>query len=113
MATTLDVTATLKEGRELDAIGYGLDSAAILRERKLNQENALKASLACTEAQMSFTPLVFSVDGMEGKEAKAARKRLASRLVEKWDRPYSHVCRFLRARLSVALVKPRLQRTFR
>ena len=42
---------------------------------------------------------------MEGIEAKAARKRLASKLAEKWHKEYSQVCGFLRARLSVALVR--------
>ena len=54
---------------------------------------------------MHFTPLVFSVDGLEGSEAQAARKRLASRLAAKWNRNYSQVCGFVRSRLSFTLVR--------
>jgi hypothetical protein len=52
-----------------------------------------------------FTPLVFSVDGMMGVEAKAASKRLAARLSFKWKRQYSEVCGFARSRLALALVR--------
>jgi hypothetical protein len=53
----------------------------------------------------SFTPLIFSVDGLIGKEAKAASKRLASTLAGKWKRSYSEVCGFVRSRLSIALIR--------
>ena len=49
--------------------------------------------------------LVYSVDGLEGKEAAAMRKQLASRLSAKWGRKYSQVCGFLRSRLAIALVR--------
>ena len=52
-----------------------------------------------------FTPLVYSVDGLEGREAIAARKRLASRLAAKWNRQYSEVCGFVRSRLAFILVR--------
>ena len=45
------------------------------------------------------------MDGLEGKEAQAARKRLASRLSEKWERNYSSVCHFIRSRLAIALAR--------
>ena len=59
----------------------------------------------CREAHLTFTPLVYSVDGLEGKEARAARRRLASHLADKWDQKYSIVSNFIRSRLSIALAR--------
>lgn len=72
---------------------------------KQENEKKQKYGEACREAHMHFTPLVFSVDGMEGREATAARKRLASRLAAKWNREYSQICGFVRSKLAVALVR--------
>ena len=60
---------------------------------------------ACKEAHWHFTLLVYSVDGLEGTEAKAACRRLASILAVKWNRNYSQVCGFVHSRLAVALVR--------
>ena len=69
------------------------------------REKKVKYSKACTDRRRHFTPLVFSTDGMLAAEAKAASKRLASRLVTKWKRPYSELCGFVCSHLSVALVR--------
>ena len=50
-------------------------------------------------------PLAYSVDGLPGKRAKAAEKRLAALLAAKWDRPYSDVMNFVRVRMSLAVVR--------
>ena len=60
---------------------------------------------ACLDKRMTFTPLVFSVDGQRGMEANAAINRLASLLATKWKQPFSHTCGFVRSRLSVALAR--------
>ena len=80
-----------------------LDPAKVLRRQETEKKN--KYGERCNQTQRHFTPLVYSVDGMEGSEAKAARKRLASRLAAKWKRQYSVLCGFVRARLSFALVR--------
>ena len=72
---------------------------------KHEREKKAKYNAACLARRRSFTPLVFSVDGMMGAEATAATKRLASRLASKWKRPYSEVCGFVRSRLSIALAR--------
>ena len=72
---------------------------------KHEREKKDKYAAACAARQRSFTPLVFSVDGLLGKETSAAVKRLASLLSKKWSSKYSAVCGFLRARLSLALVR--------
>ena len=74
----------------------------------LSSQEAEKKKLylqPCLERRRQFTPLVFSVDGLMGKEASAATKRLASLLSAKWARQYSETCGFVRSRISVALVR--------
>jgi len=36
-----------------------------------------------------FMPMIYSVDGIAGREARNAEKRLATHLVGKWNREYS------------------------
>jgi len=79
------------------------DPAKILARHE--SEKKKKYGPRCTAAHLHFTPLVYSVDGMEGAEAGAARKRLASRLAAKWGRSYSQLCGFVRSRLAIALVR--------
>ena len=52
-----------------------------------------------------FIPMAYSVDGMAGKEARAAEKRLASLLSSKWDRPYSEMACFVKTRMSLSIVR--------
>jgi hypothetical protein len=69
------------------------------------KEKKDKYGALCIARRRTFTPLVFSVDGMQGVEASAASRRLASSLASKWKRSYSEVCGFVRSRLSIALVR--------
>ena len=69
-------------------------------KEKINKYGAL-----CLARRRTFTPLVFSVYGLMGKEATAASKRLASSLAAKWKRSYSEICGFIRSRLSIALIR--------
>ena len=87
-----------------------LDSASQIKSdpdnclRKHEKEKMLKYNKACLASRKSFTPLVFSCDGMKGPQAKAALKRLAKVLATKWDIPYSQVCNYVNSQLSIALV---------
>ena len=49
--------------------------------------------------------LVYSVDGMAGKGARAYEKRIASLLADKWSREYSSVAGFVKARMALAAVR--------
>lgn len=60
---------------------------------------------ACHERRKDFTPLVYSVDGMAGREAKAAEKRLASYLAHKWHRPYSQMVHYVKVRMALSVVR--------
>ena len=60
---------------------------------------------ACLAQRRHFTPFVVSVDGLLGKEAKTALKKISTRLAVKWERPYSQVCVYVNARMSIAIVR--------
>ena len=88
-----------------------LDAGSCLR---MTPENALakaekeKKDLylqACLERRKTFTPLVYSADGIPGAEALAAQKRLAAVLSYKLKREYSKMCGFVQARMSLAIVR--------
>ena len=54
---------------------------------------------ACLELRSTFTPMVYSADGIPGAEALAAQKRLAALLSYKLKREYSEMCGFVQARM--------------
>ncbi len=81
----------------------GQDPHKILAKHE--KEKKEKYVDACLARRRTFTPLVFSVDGLRGTEASAATKKLASRLSAKWMRAYSEVCGFVRSRLAITLVR--------
>ena len=60
---------------------------------------------ACEARRSVFTPLCCSVDGMLGKEAEVFIKRLGDGLANKWDKSYSNVVGWIRARLSFAILR--------
>ena len=64
-----------------------------------------KYMAACNEKHVSFIPLCFSVVGLMGVEAKTFLDRLGDHLAAKWDRPYSVVIHWLRAKMSFALLR--------
>ncbi len=41
---------------------------------------------------------------MIGKESKLLLKKLSALLSEKWEKPYSEVCGFINARMSIAIM---------
>ena len=60
---------------------------------------------ACLDQRRDFVPFVVSTDGLVAREAKATLQRLASLISEKWHRPYSVVCGYVQARISIAIVR--------
>ena len=73
--------------------------------QKCEQLKKEKHLAPCLERRRDFTPLVYSVDGMAGRETKAAERKLASRLASKWDREYSEMVGFVRMRMAIAVVR--------
>ena len=60
---------------------------------------------ACLKQRRHFSPFVVSTDGLLGKEAKVLMRTLAAKLAEKWEKPYSEVCDYVNARMSIAIVQ--------
>jgi hypothetical protein len=79
------------------------DPTKVLKRHE--KEKKKKYLAPCVARRRHFTPLVFSVDGLQGPEASAASKCLASKLSKKWGRSYSEVVGYVRSRLSIALVR--------
>ena len=69
------------------------------------KEKKDKYLATCQELRKDFTPLVYSVDGMAGREAKMAEKRVASNLANQWHRPYSQMVNYVRMRMRIALAR--------
>ena len=77
-------------------------------EKVLNKCEKLKKAkhlAPCLEQRRDFTPLVYSVDGMAGRETKQAERRAASLLANKWKREYSEMVGYVRARMALAVVR--------
>ena len=81
----------------------GLDPHKVLAKHEKEKKD--KYVEPCLARRRTFTPLVFSVDGLRGTEASSATKKLASRLSAKWKRTYGEVCGFVRSRLAFTLVR--------
>ena len=88
-----------------------LDPVSCLRmtpEKALAKTEKEKKDLylqACLERRQTFTPMVYSVDGIPGAEALALQKRLAALLSYKLKREYSEICGFVRSRMLIAIVR--------
>ena len=52
-----------------------------------------------------YLPLIYSVDGTACKEARALKKRIASLLAYKWNRPYSELVGYVRARMAMSILR--------
>ncbi len=59
---------------------------------------------ACLEQCQDFTPIIYSVDGMADKHARAAEKQIAGILAAKWTRQYSQMASFVRTWMCLAIV---------
>ena len=95
----LDIRVTDTDARSY----HNISSAKVLeRAAKVKKDKYLEA---CLQKRRSFMPIVYSVDGMACKEAKAYEKRLASLLATKWDRRYSEMVGFVRGRMSLAVIR--------
>ena len=48
--------------------------------------------------------MVYSADGIAGREARNAEKRLANHLAGKWNREYSQMVYYVRVRMAITVV---------
>ena len=88
---------------DTDASSYShRDVAAILSSAN---EEKRKYCDAAEVLCASFTPLVVSVDGVLGREAECFIKLLAEKIAIKWKKSYPEVAGWIRARLSIAILR--------
>jgi hypothetical protein len=69
------------------------------REKK---KKYLEAGL---EQRRHFSPFLASTNGLLGKESRTLLKKLSALLAEKWEKPYSEICGYVNARMSIAVVR--------
>ncbi len=88
---------------DTDAKSYGnheskkvLESAARRKKDKYEE--------ACLERCQDFTPMIYSVDGVADKHARAAERQIAGMLAAKWTWQYSQMACFVRTRMCLAVV---------
>ena len=60
---------------------------------------------SCLQMQKDFTPLVYSVDGIAGREAHNAERKLATHLAAKWGWKYSEMVFYIRVRMALLVVR--------
>lgn len=75
----------------------------VLASQKNEKKDKHLAS--CHETRKDFTPLVYSVEGIAGREARAAEKRLAQYLSKKWRRTYSEMVFCVKVRMALSVVR--------
>jgi len=73
----------------------------------VQQEKEKKAKYLDTyhELRKNFTPLVYSVDDMAGREARNAESWLAYLLSTKWERPQSQLVHYVRVRIVLSMAR--------
>ena len=69
------------------------------------QEKKKKYLQPLLDQNKHFSPFVVSVDGLLGSEAQALVKCLAELLAEKYEKPYSQCCDFVRTHISFAIAR--------
>jgi hypothetical protein len=89
---------------DTDAKSYlSMDPAKVLKIHEKRKNKHYKP--LCEAQRRDFTSVVVSTDGMLGREATSVLNRLSSLLAAKWEKPYSEVCGYVRARMSVAICR--------
>ena len=81
---------------------YQTSAKALTTAEKDKKDKYLQPYL---ERRHSFTLMVYYADGITGTEAIAAQKRLALMLSNKLKRKYLGMCGFVRAQMSLGIVK--------
>jgi hypothetical protein len=68
------------------------------------REKKKKYLEACLKQRQHFSPFLVSTDGLLGKESQTWLKKLSVLLAEKWEKPYSEICGYVNAQMSIAMV---------
>jgi hypothetical protein len=84
-------------------LAWGRDFTKILALHEKEKKD--KYLHSCLQMRKDFTLLVYTVDGIAGREARNAEKRLASHLGTKWRKGYSEMVHYVRVRMALAVVR--------
>ncbi len=87
-----------------DAKSYGNHESKNVLEGAARRKKD-KYEVACLERHRDFTPMIYSVNGMANKHARATEKRIAGLLAAKWTRQYSQMACFVRTWMCLAIVR--------
>ena len=90
---------------DTDQPSYKDDSSKKVLEAHVKRKKK-KYLQACLDRLRSFTPLVYSVDGMACREARSFEKQIASLLADKWERAYSEMVGYVRGRMAMSILRP-------
>ena len=91
---------------DADAKSYCKRTTSKVLDRVTRKGKKRKYLGSCLENRRHLSPFVISVDGLLGREkAQTFEKRLAVKLAGKWQKPYSQVCGYAKARLSIAAIR--------
>ena len=88
-----------------------LDTGSYLRQTSAKalataeKEKKYKYLQPFMERRSTLTPMLYSVDVITGTEAIVSHQRLASLLRNNLKLEYSYMCGFVRARMSLAIVR--------
>ncbi len=78
------------------------DSKKVLEGAACRKKN--KYEEVCLERRQDFTPMIYLVNGMADKHARAAEKRIAGILVAKWTQQYNQMASFIQTWMCLAIV---------
>ena len=99
---------TFLDNRIVDADAPCSSAAHLSWEAVSNKaaaEKKRKYGTTVEELRASITPPVCSTDGALYRKYDAFQKRLASRLAEKWDKPYSVVRGWVKTKTQFAIIR--------
>ena len=71
-------------------------------QKKEKNDKYLKA---CHRIRKDFTPMVYSVDGIAGRDTRSAEKHLVTALAAKWKKPYSEMVYYVRVRMNLTVIR--------
>ena len=93
-----------KSDQEQEVTDLKLD-AAMATIRTYEKAKESKHKKACETTRRDFIPFIVSIDGCLGNAAEIFLKRISRKLAEKWQRAYSQVVGFIKARISIAILR--------
>ncbi len=88
---------------DTDAKSYGNHKSKKVLEGATRRKKD-KYEEACLKRRQDFTSMIYSVNGMADKHARAVERRIAGMLAAKWTWPYSQMACFVRTWMCLAVV---------